>query len=88
MVCDHLPTLHVLQHRKLVSLLRWSLHCSIHTVTGGTCENNWTPRFKKRRLHGELMQARGIKAQVFPKKSFEYLSLKVSLSVLGSTPES
>ena len=54
-VCDHLPTLHVPQHRKLVPLLRWSLHCTIHTVTGGTCENNWAPRFKKRRLHGELM---------------------------------
>ena len=60
-VCDHLPTLHVLRHRKSVALLRWSLHCTIHTVTGGTCENNWTPRFKKkRRLHGELMQEREI----------------------------
>ena len=39
-VCDHLPTLHVLQHRKLVPLLRWSLHGSIHMVTGGTREKN------------------------------------------------
>jgi len=66
-VCDHLPTLHVLQHRKLVPLLRWSLHCTIHTVTGGTCENNWTPRFKKRRLHGELAQERGLKGTNIPK---------------------
>ena len=40
-------------------LLRWSLHCGIHTVAGGSCENGWTPKFKKRRLHGELVQKRG-----------------------------
>ena len=59
-MCDHLPTLHVLQHRKRIPLLRWSLHCGIHTLTGVTCENNWTPRLKKRRLHDEPVQRRGI----------------------------
>ena len=59
-MCDHLPSLHVLQHRKLVPLLRWSLHCGIHTLTGGTCENNRASGLKKRRLHGELVQEGGM----------------------------
>ena len=38
----------------------WSLRCPTHALTGGMCENNWTPRHKKRRLHGELVSRRGI----------------------------
>ena len=40
--------------------LLWSLHCCIHALTGRIFENNWTPRFKERRLHGELVQNREI----------------------------
>ena len=54
-VCDQQPSLHVLQHRKLVPLLRWSLHCGIHMLTGGTCKNNPAPRFKKRGLHDDMV---------------------------------
>ena len=33
------PFMYSIQHHKRVPLLRRSLYCSIHTVTGGTCEN-------------------------------------------------
>jgi len=72
-VCDPLPSLHALQHRKQFPLLRRSLHCGIQKLTIGMCENNWTPR-----LHGELPQIRAVlngkkkrksvPVPVFPKK--------------------
>ena len=31
------------------------------------CENHWTPRLKKRRLHGELVQGRGVEYTNIPK---------------------
>ena len=72
-MCDPLPSLHALQHRKQFPLLRRSLHCGIQKLTIGMCENNWTPR-----LHGELPQIRAVlngkkkrksvPVPVFPKK--------------------
>ena len=66
-MCDQQPSLHVLQHRKLVPLLRWTLHCGIHTLTGGMCKNNRAPRCKKRGLHDELVQEMGIWCRNIPK---------------------
>ena len=58
-MCDHLRILHVLQHRKQFPLLRRPIHCGIHMLTSGKCHNHRTPRFKKRRSHGELVQEGG-----------------------------
>ena len=65
-MCDRLPTLHLLRHRKQLPALQWFLHCGIYTLTGRTCENNSTPRLKKRRLHDDLLHEKGNMVLKYP----------------------
>ena len=62
--CSVPPPLHCISYANVRNYYGPYTHCSLdkgvacsqhiqllaHTVTGRTCENNWTPRFKKEKI--------------------------------------
>ena len=52
--------LDVLENEIALHVGSCKVHVGINMLTGGMSENNRTPRVKKRRLHGELVQEGGI----------------------------